>query len=499
MKGPDKSILEVVKSQRLWSLKLVLIIQIGFLSYLFFSATREGRYFLAHEDEVINYCSAKLFSETGSIQAEGCITEDVSQIGKMNWYGPGYTVIYGSLRNLFGDYTTLFIQIHFAFAGMALLIIGLLPASGENKLLIANSLLFTEQFASTIFTYFPETFHHLLALILILLLILIHRSKSASQRNLLTIVFIGLVMVLTMCRVTTIFWLAALVGLSETKRMAVKMTIVFTVGLSLTLLYMKFFTAPPYAGEMQKIGQLYEFNLLDFVWKTIKALLRNTFYLLISGSVSVYFVLALISITAVRWWQTKERFLLAALLISLLLMSALMAYYSSYPWYFLKQSAVLVPLLIVALMLSDPPAKLKYGILAMAFVSFLGTFQTTLGFIQERKDAFARLQDNQPFLASLQELPAFITEDRAVTILWCYSEYDFGGATEALLPFSTKDHQPILYTTNIVSPGEGPETKFRLHHKLKVNYILSRQVLTGALWEEVYATEYFHFYKVKGD
>lgn len=491
--------MEVVKSQRLLLLNLVLAIQIGFLSYLFFSATREGRYFLAHEDEVINYCSAKLFSETGSIHAEGCITEDVSRIGKMNWYGPGYTVIYGLLRTLLGDHTTLFIQIHFAFAWMTLLVIFLLPASGENQLLIANSLLFTEQFASTIFTYFPETFHHLLALILILLLLLIHRSKSANQRNLLVTVFIGLVMVLTMCRVTTIFWLAALVGLSETKRMALKMTIVFTVGLSLTLLYMKFFTAPPYAGEMLKIGELYEFNLLDFVWKTIKALLRNTFYLLINGSISVYFVLALLSITVVRWWQTKERFLLAALLISLSLMSALMAYYSSYPWYFLKQSAVLVPLLIVALMRSDAPAKLKYGILVMAFVSFLFTFQTTLGFIEERKDAFVRLQDNHHFQASLEELQAFITEDRAVTILWCYNEYDFGGATEALLPFSTKTHQPILYTTNIVDPGEKPEIKFEFHHKLTIDYILSRSALAWPSLQEVYATEFYHFYKIRED
>lgn len=494
----DKSRVEVVKSQRLWILKLLLAAQLLLLSYLFFSAIGDGRYFVAHEDEVINFCAAKLFSETGSVQAEGCITEDVSRIGRMNWYGPGYHLLYGSMRNLFGDSPTLFIQLHFAFALLTVLMVFFLPVPVENKLLIANALVSTQQFASYIFTYFPEALHLLLALVLILLLIFIHRSNGPGERNRYVTLFIIMVLILTIVRVTTIFWLAALIGLSESRSTALKMTFVFMAGLFMTLLYMKFFTAPPYAGEMQKIDQLYEFNVMGFVVKTLKAMVRNTFMLVISGSVSVYFLLALLMMAVVRWWKTRERFLLASLLVSLVSMAALMAFYSSYPWYFLKQSAVLVPLLLVALMLSAGSTRLKYGILVMSLVSFLFSFQDIKDIIRDRRDAFTRVQDSQPFVVALQQLPRFITEKRGVIILWCYDEYDFGGATEALLPFSTNDHQPILYTTNIVSNDEKPEVKFKLHHKLKVDYLLSRMPVELPSLRQVHATEYYHFYKIIG-
>ena len=491
----DKSRVEVVKSQRLWILKLLLAAQLLLLSYLFFSAIGDGRYFVAHEDEVINFCSAKLFSETGSVQAEGCITEDVSRIGRMNWYGPGYHLLYGSMRNIFGDSPTLFIQLHFVFALLTVLLVFFLPVAVESKLLIANALIFTHQFTSYIFTYFPEALHLLLALVLILLLISIHRSK-AGERNRYVTLFIIMVLLLTIVRVTTIFWLAALIGLSESRSMALKMTFVFMAGLFMTLLYMKVFTAPPYAGEMQKIDQLYEFNVMGFVVKTLKAMVRNTYTLVTSGSVSVYFLLTLMVLTAGRWWKSKEQFLLASLLVSLVSMAALMAFYSSHPWYFLKQSAVLVPLLMVAFMLSAGSSRLKYGILVVSLVTFLFSFQDIRDIIRERRDAFTRVQDSQPFVVALQQLPQFITEKRGVIILWCYDEYDFGGATEALLPFSTNDHQPILYTTNIIGPDEKPEAKFKLHHKLKVDYLLSRMPVELPSLRQVHATEYYHFYRI---
>ena len=492
----DKSRVEVVKSQRLWILKLLLAAQLLLLSYLFFSAIGDGRYFVAHEDEVINFCSAKLFSETGSVRAEGCITEDVSRIGRMNWYGPGYHLLYGSMRNIFGDSPTLFIQLHYAFALLTVLLVLFLPVPVENKLLIATALIFTQQFTSYIFTYFPEALHLLLALVLILLLIFIQRSNGAAERNRYVTFFIIMVLILTIARVTTIFWLAALIGLSESRSTALKMTFVFMACLFMTLLYMKFFTAPPYAGEMQKIDQLYEFNVVGFVLKTLSAMVRNTYTLVTSGSVSVYFLLTLMLLTAGRWWKSKDQFLLASLLVSLVSMAALMAFYSSHPWYFLKQSAVLVPLLMVALMLSAGSSRLKYGILVVSLVTFLFSFQDIRDIIRERRDAFTRVQDSQPFVVALQQLPQFITEKRAVIILWCYNEYDFGGATEALLPFSTNDHQPIMYTTNIIGPDEKSEAKFKLHHKLKVDYLLSRMPVMSPLLQQVHATEYYHFYRI---
>ena len=474
----------------------MLAIQIGLLSWLLYTAIGDGHFFLAHDDEVINYCAAKLYDETGSVRAEGCITEDVSPIGQMNWYGPGYYFVYGSLRTLFGDHSTLFIQLHFAFALLAVLLIYFLPGKSENKLLIANALVFTWQFTGYIFTWFPETLNLLMAILMILLVVGIKKAENHKYKNYLTFIFIGVVLTFALCRVTIIFWLAALIGLSTTKREVVKTTIIFGTGLLLTLVYMKYFTAPPYAGEMQKIGRLYKFDMIQFVLRTGWALLRNTWFLIINFSMPVYFLLGLMGLAAFQWWKSRDRLLMAALLVSLLLVAALMAYYSPDPWYFLKQSDALIPLLLMALMLSDTSLKIKYGIVMVAIMSFIFSFQKVMNTIHERREAYGWLEEHKSFQASLQQVPAFIDEEGPVTILWCYNEYAFGGVAEALLPFSTRHHKPILYTSNIVDPAEKSEVKFQRHHKIQVDYILSRLPIGWPELEEVHASGFYHLYKI---
>lgn len=89
----------------------------------FLTAIAGDKYFVAHEDEVIYYGSAQVFAETGSLQAESCINEDVSPIGKFNWYGPGYNVVYGSLQQIIGQSNTLFIKFHFVLGLLTLVAI----------------------------------------------------------------------------------------------------------------------------------------------------------------------------------------------------------------------------------------------------------------------------------------------------------------------------------------------------------------------------------------
>src|SRR6187431_1981608 len=145
--------LEVLKSHRLTLLKVLITLQIAFLGFLFFQAVADDRYFLVNEDEVINYCSAKVFSEVQSLRAEGCIEENVSRIGDMNWYGPGYSILYGTAKIFFGNSLSLFVKIHFALTLVSILIIFFLPVSLENRLLSVSTLIFTEQFTGYIFTY----------------------------------------------------------------------------------------------------------------------------------------------------------------------------------------------------------------------------------------------------------------------------------------------------------------------------------------------------------
>jgi hypothetical protein len=256
------------------------------------------------------------------------------------------------------------------------------------------------------------------------------------------------------------------------------------------------FTAPPYAGEMQKIDELYEFSVIDFVWKTIKSLLRNIWILLVSGSAGVYFLLALIAIAAMVWWKTRSSLLLSGLIISVMLIAALMAFYSANPWYFLKQSAVLVPLLVVGAMATTHYSRVGFAMFAASLVVFTMTISSIRAGIEERKAAFDHLQGSEPFPSTLREISESMDITRPVTVLWCYNEFDFGTSTEALLPFSTGGNRPILYTTNIVASGDPPGERFRLHRKLKVDYLLSRHPLDWSNLKLLHSSQYYSFYKV---
>src|SRR5204862_3209014 len=141
-------------------------------------------------------------------RAEGCITEDVSKVGMMNWYGPGYHVIYGSFQKILGDSPSLFIHLHFAFALLAAIGIYLMPMPVGPKLLATNIIVFSQQFTAYIFTYFPETVHILFAVILINILLRIYQANDSRNRSRLVFMFVTLVLIVTIVRVTTIFWLA---------------------------------------------------------------------------------------------------------------------------------------------------------------------------------------------------------------------------------------------------------------------------------------------------
>ncbi|HRI80607.1 MAG TPA: hypothetical protein PLR06_13830, partial [Cyclobacteriaceae bacterium] len=404
-----------MKSHRLWILKLMLLGQVVLLFGLVYRATGDGRYFLVHEDEVINFCSAIVFDETTSVRAEGCINENVSSIGQMNWYGPGYSVFYGSLRGIFGDAPYLFVWIHFILAMATLGLVFLLHGNLENRLLMANALAFTWQYSAYIFTYFPESLILCMALLLILLLLKINESNDQGSKLRYILLYSGFVVIFMLFRVTFVFWLVGLVGVSRSLKEGIRLSVWFVVAVVLALVYMKFFTAPPYAGEMQKIDKLFEFSIVEFILKTVWALMRNSGYLLVSGSIEVYFLLAMVLVVAIRWWKTKERLLLATMLVSGTVIAALLAYYSPGPSYFLKQSDALVPLLLAALMFSISPSTLKSSVVLTALIIFIFSYQKIWKDIQDRRDAFARYEENSDLRTSFQEMTSFINEDYPVT------------------------------------------------------------------------------------
>ncbi|MCX8492450.1 MAG: hypothetical protein ORN54_15440, partial [Cyclobacteriaceae bacterium] len=351
MKKPLSVLFKNQSKIRIGILIAFVAITVSSLAVEFFNAIQDDSYFVAHEDEVIYYGSAQLFSETGSLQAESCITEDVSPIGHFNWYGPGYNAVYGSLKILFGSYNSLFIQFHFALAILILILVLLLPGSLEDNLLTAAIFLITEQFTFYIFSYFPELLQLCFATVLVFLLIVIYRKEQNGKLTIsLVTIYVSAVVLFSLCRVTTIFWLAALVPLGSNRRQRIPYILIFGIGVIASVFYLRFFIAPPFAVEMHKLQKLYSFNLWDFVLETLEGVYHSVVAFFLGKSTPIY-VLLLLSVSALfNFRKTKDKFQLATLLVTLCLVGTLMAYYSVNPFYFVKQTAMLLPLLLVAFM-----------------------------------------------------------------------------------------------------------------------------------------------------
>jgi len=132
----------------------------------------------------------------------------------------------------------------------------------------------------------------------------------------------------------------------------------------------------------------------------------------------------------------------------------------------------------------------------VAMIIFVFSLNRIWGVIEERRTSFVRLTENSALYTSFQEMKDYIEEEYPVTVLWCYNEFPLGNIAEALLPFSTKNHQPILYTTNIVDPSTNPEVKFKRFGKIQINYLLSREPVTLPWLQETHSTEYYHLYKI---
>src|SRR3989304_2753267 len=93
--------------------KILFITSSSILFSLFVYAIYDGKFFPTSEDETIYYNSARLFQQTNSIQASDCVMEEVSKIGRCNWYGPFYNIFYGSLAKIIGYESIQFVIIHF--------------------------------------------------------------------------------------------------------------------------------------------------------------------------------------------------------------------------------------------------------------------------------------------------------------------------------------------------------------------------------------------------
>jgi hypothetical protein len=458
-------------------------------------AAGDGKFFLFQEDEVIYYCSGKLFSATNSVRAEGCIEENVSAVGQMNWYGPGYNVVYGTLFKITGIQPAAVPWFHFLLAMGILIVVFFLPIEWEFRLVLVICLFATQQFCVYIYTFFPETLILFMATVLSFLFCKIDRTDNERRRRIYVFTFVICVLLFTLCRITFIFWLAGLIAFANSRKSMIITTGCFLAGVLASLVYMKLFTAPPYAGEMRKIDLMYAGQYGEFIKQSWSAFEDNIEGVFLERASVIDIFLGLLFVSVIGYFITRSRIILAALLISGCLFFVMFAYYTVNLFYFIKQTAMLIPLLLIALVTGFPNRKLAYALALVLLITFPSPFSKTKEAIQIGRYGYEHYRRSVEFENALSEISTHLSNKPNV-ILWDYREYDYGYATEALLPFASADKQPIMYTTNIVEASASAQDRFRLHNRLKVDYILSRHTLDWPQVKEVHATQFYHLYQL---
>jgi hypothetical protein len=230
--------------------------------------------------------------------------------------------------------------------------------------------------------------------------------------------------------------------------------------------------------------------------ETSKGFYHNAIIILSSNSISIFILFALSGFTLFNFWKTKDKYQLAALLVTLCLVGTLMAYYSVSEFYFVKQTAMLLPLLLVAFM-RGPFQFAKWTLFLTLIFFWMPVNKKRTTIIEEHKAAFENLKNNSALQADFELIRDHVELNKDIVILWCYNEFEYGNAAQALLPYSTKTRNPILYTTNIVAKDSPVTEKFQFHGKLKVDYVLSRIPLTEPNLNHRLTTVHFSLYSLE--
>ncbi|HTA83598.1 MAG TPA: hypothetical protein VK783_11705 [Bacteroidia bacterium] len=457
-----------------------------------------NKYYVAGEDEVIYYNGAKLFSETGSIRATECNTEDVSKLGQCNWYGPMYNIFYGSIARVFGMHNYNFLIINLACFLSIVLLIAYSTLNQEVKLLIICSLLALHSVITYIFTFFPETLELLFSVILSLKLVDIATETKTKNKTILT--YILLILFFSLFRVSTVFWVFGLLAFSKSvKDFLLKLGVGITCFI-LIYAYIVYFNAPFYGTSMghimhDKLGLgTIKFLIQKIGSNTIALFTRNPFYELL--------LIPVFLITVYSLYTTKNKLMLCACIITIIYALVLLALYVPYTVFLNKQTACLFPLLLIAFFYTEK-TNLKYIALILILLISPITYLKSARTIKEHKIMWAEYDKARPVVTQLEGIKNNAEGSHPITILTLYREFDDivpFPVLSSCLPLVNNSKQPILYTYDF--PIEGThkgsfknESNFQTYGKLNIDYILSRHPITLDSTSLAYSCNLYYLYK----
>jgi hypothetical protein len=493
-----------IKINSFQTIKLLFIVFVVALTVFFlFTQVFDGKYFPENEDESIYYNSAKLFQETNSLKSPTCNSELRSKIGDFHWYGPGYHVIYGSFVKIFGFSNPNFIIFHFILFLLSIASVFFIPISLNQKL--SFLVIFLSSFAAMpfIFTYFPESINVLLSLILMILYL---KGNTKSQY---LYIFIFTVLIFSLVRSTLIFWIFAILFNSKILSGFWKRILIVVVVFIFGIVCVKYLSAPTHISGFKEIHNSEStFNISNLVIGVKENLVKNIkniyHYLFnhIFGLFSLFSFLFLV-IASIHTYmfekdnQNKQKIFGILFFTSLTLISFILLY--TFDVFFIeKQIAFLVPGLIYIVINGNN--KLSFILMIFVFMFFPFAFSKAKKNIEQRRESYVNVSKFNNQVDSFQSFVNHINPKYSeVNILYLYNEYELPkNLITCFLPLS-KNKVPILYTQNIIDLDKPDSLKFQTHNLIRIDYVLSKNMLKLDWLDLKYSNGYIFLYSNKNN
>lgn len=457
------------------------------------------------QDENIYYSGANVFAETGSVKARALISENVSTFLEADWYGVFYPMFYGGVMKIIGTSSKVYILTNLLLYFFIVLIIiktkllesderwGLLAITLSSPVLMMYS-----------FYFMPMALNTLFAFILIVYLLKINKHFTLNNHSKLygdIVKYVILVILFSLFRVTFIFWIIAIIPFSSGRKEAIRLSIVCLISIGFIVVYMKYFNAPAYATHINVIQYLFQLDFYHF----IRGIGRNVIYNIIEGPLKLkaiqtefiipYYFTLIAPFYFVYRYYLKEKNMLLLSISSICLLSNIITiifYYLNSFVYVRLSIPLFSALCFILIMDKTLPIISKQLFIILLLLSSGFAVKKTVQEFKQREQSSINLKNE--FYTSLKELKNKISEQSVTTILgdrlffFKYPAKEF----ELALPYTTNGGNIIRYTYNIHE-----KDPWELHHKLKIDYLLSTDSLNNRNLTSIYSNKHYYLYKLK--
>ena len=385
---------QIIPFIKVYALKIIFIGVISIYIMLTGYALSKPMLF-TQEDESIYILTSQSFALTNSIKANDFFDNKVSLLFECNWYGPFYQILFGSLMKLTTTHPIFFLWFNWIiFLSIILIILKIKSISINDRLKLIICILTFPVVFPYIFTCFPEIFNLLIAIVLSILLLRIYKNKKDERFYKYYLIFITIIFVAILFRITFVFWLSGLIPIGKSKKNFFLSLLIFFLGLIFTMLFKHYFNAPYLVSASLPIEKLMngEINVIFYVFKTFYL---NTVNFFGTNKIFTFSLFFLIIITLYQYYKTRNRIFISIILIVFFYFIVLFSFYTSYDLPFNKQILVLFPLMLIGVFLKSDDNSLKNVIILFGLVSYIFYFIHVFQAIRDRHTEYVEIKIEQ--------------------------------------------------------------------------------------------------------